>query len=1275
MRRTVENTRNKRHVTFNLPNTPPLTGKQFIALIRQGASHKKIKVIGAVDFRDIPLNHIELEEIDFTEAEVIGLSVLQQAKIKKEIIINSAQVADLVCCSQVLDEKGELIKNNLTGFCVKGGELDENDFLTAYHFGVKSFSDITITESDPRFLPTLKNKLNDVVFSNCHFLPSKIKLPLHYPATDKSTFVTIDTKKCVEKYNQTYQTTKNAILDILSASDSEKEECDLFLAEYCFEQAIKEKKAVTTQDIRYLAQSKISRKNFQRVIVSDRFVFPENLSRQGDIKNKLLALEDFNFQFAYFKDGIAVPDFVLNLLENKRLAIQKLEKDKTHHALQVILKEAKKSAKKLEKMRITKIAMGGHTQLMAHDVIKLIRQGHRFFRGVIIQGDLDLSQLKNKNLSGIDFGNTIFGGKVIATGCQLVGANFQGAQFYHSVELDSADIQGARFQNTQFDDDLHANEKTKRQKSGWNHSHLNKITYQFGMDQQKNKVKITIHFENETQHLESIVAYGIEHDAKTLYQLFIQEYKNIRDKEFFLWRMRGDIVERLEKTTLTDAKKIHFLLRHAQQDPGSRTYHALQKIITLLKPVANTRNNLLLRSTSTLSDISTVSPIPNRFPDTQPASADHIDIVAPPETEIVQPDLLKKFFHIKENDIVLISEAVIKNHSELHQLLNAFQKNSENFLTIGFALKSAAKTAKDILDMALTRFFDSPYLFGNDDGSPEALERRKADEDNVVASYLFLKAMDANAVEKYDDLLRERIYPQFLKYVLYEKRVCNTSGKQTHYFRYGLIEALAKVAINALPNAESLSFLGKHRRDGNVMPQFFSLKSDLGLEFIRHCQKEWASMPLIVLHYAGCIDDDIFKKVNIAMQKHITEQNIEKRTRLEKQYYLGELIKAERFSEAAKEASAMRVAFGCDLFTENNVLEAVIFDAIHELKKKNIAEAKEEFQRYDSFSNVISPHFLKYEHRKESVKIIFENLGLMMDDAQNSTVSSCCTHYINYNNFIGPIYYGEINTHALDSIVKKTLNNRPFDPALLKKLDSAENYYPYVWIDEENQAKTVGQLNAAMGNETDNSRKKLLTELKNAVENAVPISELVKLNGKTPQKLPHHCFQKLSRALYRVEEVATQLDAALERIWTYDNFSAVIQKNPLQFRDPKQVETRKLIGHRFTEGPNKNFEKYKLAFGLYSKLKIEVAELEKMDDGNVFRKKCSDCFTEVEKSLAQITRHLGNEGKKRFGTLISEALSAVADERQRWMKLLDESLCLTSTLVERERLTTSSRRF
>ena len=222
--------------------------------------------------------------------------------------------------------------------------------------------------------------------------------------------------------------------------------------------------------------------------------------------------------------------------------------------------------------------------------------------------------------------------------------------------------------------------------------------------------------------------------------------------------------------------------------------------------------------------------------------------------------------------------------------------------------------------------------------------------------------------------------------------------------------------------------------------------------------------------------------------------------------------------------------------------------------------------------------------------------------------------------------------------------------------------------DAEDRETLVNRLRDALLIEKNNSRKQLMCDLITLIENAAPISVMLKPSKKMPEKMSPECVSRIVRSAYGVEDVKVFLFDALSDIWNYDNFNKVIQKNPLQFADPKDPATRKLIGRRYLANPDNNFAKYKFAFNLYHKLNTEIEALEKYVDHNWYRKKCNECFAEIESALSQILRGLGDEREKTFGHLISNALIKVGDAKQNWMDRLERTIYLPhSTLFEHRR--------
>ena len=326
-------------------------------------------------------------------------------------------------------ENVDLSKTEITG----PGELTCENLDKLLGKKISGFRKVTIVAPKNK-AAVITHLCDDTEFTECQFRPSHIKIPLRFPYTDNIALVSIHTSELIFAYNKKFHTHKKPIVEILSVVEAERKNRNLFLEKYCFEQAIKQKISLSSQDANYFIRHNHQIVNLRKVILKDEFVLSEHTNAHSTtMLDRVSDLIKRDFKGTVFNSGIESPDFVLNLVKDKKAAIVKLAKDTTHRSLQGILKEAKKSTEKLAEAGIEKTNMTGYPALSAQTLIEKINAGHRFFRGVFIQGDLDLSQLKNKNISRIDFGNAVFGGKINFSGCRLEHANFQGAEFTQAV--------------------------------------------------------------------------------------------------------------------------------------------------------------------------------------------------------------------------------------------------------------------------------------------------------------------------------------------------------------------------------------------------------------------------------------------------------------------------------------------------------------------------------------------------------------------------------------------------------------------------------------------------------------------------------------------------------------------------------------------------------------------------------------------------------------------------------------------------------------------------
>src|SRR3990167_2057741 len=291
---------------------------------------------------------------------------------------------------------------------------------------------------------------------------------------------------------------------------------------------------------------------------------------------------------AIYKKGIFLDiDFILNLLQDKRAALQALQKDQTSKTLRKILQEAKQAALIREK-KIFSTPAAGYVFLTAEAVHELIKNGYRFFRGVIISGDCDLSDIPS--LQKIDFGNAIFGGVLNLTGCNISNANFQGAVFRKEVISTQTDIRGANFKDAEFEADWKVDEKTIRdtrtRKLGFlgNRYQTNIETRAKSLTFLINQYPITLVFQdNEKLKIDKIFINNISCDVEKWWSFFVIQYQEICHADFFR-RFRGNFLDRLSSRLLAPAEKIHLALIHAHREPGNRTYRALVKTLAKIKP-------------------------------------------------------------------------------------------------------------------------------------------------------------------------------------------------------------------------------------------------------------------------------------------------------------------------------------------------------------------------------------------------------------------------------------------------------------------------------------------------------------------------------------------------------------------------------------------------------------------------------------------------------------------------------------------------------------------
>ena len=659
---------------------------------------------------------------------------------------------------------------------------------------------------------------------------------------------------------------------------------------------------------------------------------------------------------------------------------------------------------------------------------------------------------------------------------------------------------------------------------------------------------------------------------------------------------------------------------------------------------------------------------------------------------------------VNHNEIRLANEAATKTNIDLTQKIAALEKLApekaatlkQTAITIQADIQAALTTlnsvalanAKMVLDQALvTPLEESTHLLGR---GAKTKEDRTELADELVQAYHCVKDHDKAATEKYDGILKNEIYPHFLQYVVHdEKRSLASNGEQVDFFRYGCVESLGKES-QTMPSM--LLALSVHRTEGKSA-QFGLIQPTMPFDkqFIQICQKEWATMPLAQLANAGCVDVAIAKTVAKKMEAHPGSVSEADRTRLEKEYYLGELLKAGKFEEAQHEAAAIKMAF--PKINSLNTLHQILNEAVNKLIEdevisrmlpiaKDIANPENagftDIERLTKYSSIATG--LKEEFNKTSadLKSIFDAVGLSNHD----------TCYMRFSNVSSAACNGIPITFALRAIADKASQNQTPDPALVATVEACATK-PFHWIgagDKDNKqwietGRPFNSKNQLAINAGSSSSAELCTTARATANAAVSIADYAIDQSLSSKSADPKNLASLKHSACHAADASEAIQNAVQGVFAYDKFAlaqnesktgllsktneaAVIGEDKkyaaknriggLNECEIKELNLKREDGKTpypimNPEGSNllnTTFIKYLLANELQAKLTQIKSVLETAPD----KETVQNCFDSVTNALEKISKTLekiGEKGKS-FDSLIETTKTKMLSARETW---------------------------
>ncbi len=523
------------------------------------------------------------------------------------------------------------------------------------------------------------------------------------------------------------------------------------------------------------------------------------------------------------------------------------------------------------------------------------------------------------------------------------------------------------------------------------------------------------------------------------------------------------------------------------------------------------------------------------------------------------------------------------------------------------------------LDITLASF-DSPDFINNDLNTEQ---ERQAHEDKIINSYLFLKEIGDENVDRYNNQLI-KYYPHYLKYVVYREKLTGSNGERK-FLRYNLIEAFFKHSgIN--PNVESLQELSANRRAISGGSSFFHFSSSDNHYFKKYCEAEWARIPLETLRAAGCIESTICERVkNIVKSRYSNAHDQNDLQQLEKLYYISELILQSQFKKANTEFMTLKLVWPEIAIDDlHDALEILKNEAIDEIAGNGELTG----EKYRRFSGFLSSRLYNDLDSHVNAKVWSFERGIWLCGLfeKNKDIS---------------------DSFELNKFLKKIMNGLLETPAELINIDSLRSLQncvgkKIIWMGSRQSWREACSRLAVCDSKT-------VEAVWHAVRAIILKASLVEAFKNTDVKKPDILDLKLvnniSCAVFHIDFSKTELENILQ--------------NALSYSEIKQAAFAKEVGiKRFKETllffPDLHINNHSVntdkLMALQNLQKLVVHHLRHMED----ERSISAAFSGVINHLNQIAQQFRREGDgtNNFLDLIVETRTLAIQKQHEWREKL-----------------------
>ncbi|MCX7121905.1 MAG: hypothetical protein NTZ67_09105 [Gammaproteobacteria bacterium] len=899
---------------FSEKSIPAKSTGELIAAINGGTVFQNCIITNLSGIQTAPINSklkYDLDNIDFSQIHAHNIcdddkkilrNLFLGASKKNGVKISATLSAALFPRDFIFPEGG-----SLEGVEIQGGLLYFSEAENLYALGVRKFSDVQFRFEYSNDCAKLK-VLNGAEFDyRC-----SIENIIHNNKIEIADNDSLITLSCSDYSDDSKEA---ELFDILTGAKnidlSDKSAIGLNSAALNTFLFVSEKNGMLRKNL-----------NFKNAAITDLLKLSHFGKDVAYIDKQIKLIDELNsikWNDCDFKKGIELPLFILNqcadffgddnCMKNSSFAPHVTFPEK----LSYVLHESKANLQKIQSQELLK-----ETNLEAHQFERILKANNvRNFRGCVISGDVNLSATHPKRIAQLDLQNTTFNGIVDFSNLILAGGKLRNAHFMSGIKINpKTDFRGCDVKINWPNDMPLIFDKTVTTVA---ELYGKMLTYSNAQGK-----------DDFIARLEKKYA-GQSNSGQKLFEVLrhIQKYEssNWLSKKIQSHRTKDALFDALSTIPVVMQAKF----KNTDTESNATAETVVTQAITAERKSSESSNSDSERESPRNIDVVVLGSLPRKTTENHQNA-----FTRSPDLELEKADAQRKALDVAINEAKVTLDSALRqfNPENNEKTTSAFKVISESDVELsGFYCLSAKKT----MDQALSNFElknksgiiaayqfliiineSSDYVIrARDVLNAALLLENPVVDDAAVSAYLLIQTIiGESAVERYQILLRDSIYPNCLKNASY------THNNE----KYKLFEPLFIVS-GVIKNK------------------------------INDCQHVWANMRLADLSKAKnpiCVDPIIVKNVavKIAARKLNAGEDI---VIIERQLYIVELIKAGKGDEAKQEVAIMKAVWGkkaelpvcAEIYHEASFIDLVdvgiidqaVLDRI-ELRKKIVTPVK-----------------------------------------------------------------------------------------------------------------------------------------------------------------------------------------------------------------------------------------------------------------------------------------------------------------------------------------------